>query len=161
MRNFETPEKHKSTSAVILPKKKQSSFFAPETTQTKSARGAAEVKKESTSANYFKGSIKGYLTEHINLYHTLNNYGNTQQTYKLRIKNQGECLLSLETQYQNETTGLQRAWIALFAQRNQTEVVINGLPPHSSLHIRLFGEIDYTDKDATWCEGTVEAERIK
>ncbi|HYN69053.1 MAG TPA: hypothetical protein VEX41_02435 [Candidatus Eisenbacteria bacterium] len=79
----------------------------------------------------------------------------------LRIHSRGHAMVSLETQYEYKTTGLQQAWTALYAQRGQTEEVTNGLPPHSSLHLRFFGERDFTQKDQTYFEGTVEVRRKK
>lgn len=47
----------------------------------------------------------------------------------------------------------------LYVQRGQTEEVTNGLPPHSSLHLRLFGERDATQPDQSYFEGTLEVRR--
>lgn len=105
---------------------------------------------------YWTAAIKGHLGEHPVAYHTLNNFSDTPLRYLLRISNRGRCLLSLETQYRYRTTGLQRAWTAIFAQSGKSAEVTNGLPAHTSLHLRLFGERDHTEPDQSWCEGTVE-----
>jgi hypothetical protein len=90
---------------------------------------------------------------------TLNNFGDKPREYLLRIRSTGHAMVSLETQYKYKTTGLQRAWTALSAQSGKTEEVTNGLPPHSSLHLRFFGERDFTQKDQSYFAGTVEALR--
>jgi hypothetical protein len=126
--------------------------------------GAAEKQDalgSSAPESHWVGGIKGDLGEHPSAYHTLNNYGDAPLEYVLRIKNEGHCLLSLETQYEYKTTGLQRAWTAIAAQGGHTEEVTNGLPPGSSLHLRLFGERDATQPDRTDCEGTLEVELKK
>jgi hypothetical protein len=152
-----TSEKIKSSSAIVLPKQKQSAFFPPLPTNTKATTGFAEVKKESTSANYFKGTIKGYLGENPNLYHTLNNFGDKPAKYALRLQNQGYCLLSLEMQIDwRKTIGLQRAWVTDFLQRNETKIRIFDLEPNQSVHLRLFGERDYTTPDQSWIEGSIQ-----
>lgn len=120
-------------------------------------RHSSDAPEAAAPESHWSGAIKGHLGDHPAAYHTLNNFGDTPLQYTLRIKNQGRCLLSLETQYEYKSTGLQRAWTAGSAQRGKTFEVTNGLPPHSSLHLRLFGERDYMDKDQSWCEGTVEA----
>jgi len=116
-----------------------------------------DASKPSEPESYWKGEVKGWLGEHPAAYHTLNNFGDTPLEYVLRIKNTGYCLLDLETQYQYYKPPRQdRAWIAIAAQRGHTEEVTNGLPPHSSLHLRLYGERDATQPDQAYIEGTVE-----
>lgn len=108
----------------------------------------------------WEGSVKGNLPNSGSVYHTLNNVGDDQLQYVLRIHSRGDAMVSLETQYEYKTTGLQKAWIALYVQGGKTEEVTNGLPPHSSLHLRFFGERDYTNK-GTYFEGTAEVRRKK
>lgn len=158
MRTHSLSEASKRNSTVTS-QNKPKIFFSPLTVQAKTDENAD---KDSTAQEKFwAGSIKGYLGEHPVAYHTLNNYSSNAFRYKLRIKNNGYCLLSLETQYEYKTSGLQRAWTAGSAQRGETFEVINGLPPHSSLHLKLFGERDYTDPEQSYCEGTAEAELQK
>jgi hypothetical protein len=122
---------------------------------------AAAAKDEGPFApeDEWEGSIKGNLGDNTSLRHTLNNFGDKPLEYLLRIRSTGHAMVSLETQYEYKTTGLQRAWTALSAQSGKTEEVTNGLPPHSSLHLRFFGERDFTQKDQSYFAGTVEALR--
>jgi hypothetical protein len=106
----------------------------------------------------WEGSIKGHLGENISLLHTLNNYGDEQLRYVLRIHSRGYAMVSLETRYRINNE-LREPWVALYAQRGETREVINGLPPRSSLHLRFFGERDATQKDQSYFEGTVEVRR--
>jgi hypothetical protein len=147
----------KSNGAITFNKPKL--FFSPLTVQAKSDPDPAKV--SAAPEIHWTGSIKGHLGKHPTAYHTLNNFGDTSIKYKLRIKNSGRALLSLETQYEYKAEGLQRAWTAGSAQHGETFEVVNGLPPHSSLHLRLFGEHDYTEPTQTWCEGTAETELQK
>ncbi len=124
-------------------------------------RQPAEAADPSAPEQSWVGSVKGHLGDHASTYHTLNNFGDRQLEYVLRIHSTGYALLSLETQYQYEEAGRQRAWTALSAQRGKTEEVTNGLPPHSSLSLRLFGERDHTQKDQSYFAGTVEVRRKK
>jgi hypothetical protein len=156
MKTFASTEQSKTKGTVVIIKKKQQPFFSPLKIQQKLNAGGSELIEMSASESYWTGGIKGHLHENPMAYHTVNNFGDTPLRYMLRIRNQGYCLLSLETRYEYGTTGLQHPWVALFEQRGKTGEVINGLPPHSSLHLRLFGEKDYTDPDQTWCEGTAE-----
>jgi hypothetical protein len=130
--------------------------------EEKPAEGVQSAKDPAPAApeEAWDASIKGYLGDNISVYHTLNNFGDQQLEYLLRIHSTGYAMLSLETQYEYKT-GLQQAWTALYAQRGKTEEVTNGLPPHSSLHLRLFGERDFTQKDQSYFEGTVEVRRKK
>ena len=105
---------------------------------------------------YWSGGIKGDLDDHPSKYHTLNNFGNTELLYTLRIKNLGQCLLCLEAQYRNKIAGLERAWIVVEAQRGKTDEVTRRLSAHSSLHLRLFCVRDHTEI-GSWCEGTAES----
>ena len=50
---------------------------------------------------------------------------------------------------------------ALCTQRGQPDEVTNGLPPRSVLHLRLFGERDYTDPDQSHYAGTLQVRRKK
>src|SRR4029079_747824 len=102
-----------------------------------------------------EGSVSSDFGENKSLYHTINNFGDQQLEYLLRIKNTGYALLNLETQY-DLRGGPQQAWIAIAAQRGQTEEVKNGLPPHSSLHLRLYGARDYTAPDQSHYAGTLQ-----
>jgi hypothetical protein len=147
----------KSNRAITSVKPKL--FFSPLTVQAKSDTDQARV--SAAPESNWSGSIKGYLGEHPTAYHTLNNFGDTTIKYKLRIKNTGRALLSLETQYEYKNGEPQRPWTAGSAQHGETFEVVNGLPPQSSLHLRLFGEHDYTEPTQTWCEGTAETELQK
>ena len=115
----------------------------------------------SAAEDTWVGSVKGYLGQKPSLYHTVNNFGDQELSYLLRITNTGYALLNLETQYEYKTGGEQRAWIALAAQRGQTLEVTNGLPPNSSLHLRLYGDRDYTQPNQSYIEGTLEVRRKK
>ncbi len=119
--------------------------------------GPLGVNSAAAPESHWKGALKeGSLHDRHALYHTVNNFGDTPLRYLLRIRNEGGCLLSLETQYRYSTVGLQRAWIAFSAQGGKTVETTNGLPPHSSLHLRLFGELDHTRPDEYRCAGTLE-----
>ena len=118
-------------------------------------QGKAEAPEES-----WDGSVDSNFGENKSLYHTINNFGDQQLEYLLRIKNTGHALLNLETQYDIRGEP-QRAWIAIAAQRGQTEEVTNGLQPHSSLHLRLYGARDYTDPDQSHYAGTLQVRRKK
>ena len=72
------------------------------------------------------GSIKGHLGDYPSADHTLNNFGDRQLRYRLRIHSTGYALLNL------------------------------GLPPRSSLRLRLFGERDHTQKNQSYIAGTIE-----
>jgi hypothetical protein len=133
------------------------SLVEAKVTQRQSAQDPAPSAPEEA----WEGSIKGHLGDNISLYHTLNNFGDKQLQYVLRIESRGYAMVSLETQYEYKTGGLQRAWTALYAQRGQTKEVTNGLPPHSSLHLRFFGERDHTQKNQSYFEGTVQVRRKK
>jgi hypothetical protein len=109
----------------------------------------------------FDGSVESNFGENKNLYHTINNFSDQPLKYLLRIHNTGYALLSLETQYEYRGGEPQRAWTALFTQRGQTEEVVNGLPAHSVLHLRLFGERDYTQPDQSYYAGTLQVRRVK
>jgi hypothetical protein len=106
------------------------------------------------------GSVESNFGENKSLYHTINNFGDQQLRYLLRINNTGYALLSLETQYEFRGEP-QRAWTAISAQRGKTEEVTNGLPPHSVLHLRLFGERDHTQPDQSSYAGTLQVRRAK
>lgn len=122
-------------------------------------REAAKGADPSAPEESWDGSIKGHLGEHPATYHTLNNFSDRQLRYHLRIHNTGYALLNLETQYQYRSGKPERAWIAISAQRGDTEEVTNGLPARSSLRLRLFGERDHTRKDETYIAGTVAVRR--
>jgi hypothetical protein len=107
------------------------------------------------------GSMKGYLKDNPALYYTLNNFGDQQLEYQLRIKNQGHAMVNLETKYELKYGGEQRAWIAIAATSGKTEQVTNGLPPHSSLHLRLYGQRDMTQPNQVWVDGALEVRRTK
>jgi hypothetical protein len=124
-------------------------------------RQSAQDPALSAPEEAWEGSIKGHLGDNISLYHTLNNFGDKQLEYVLRIHSRGYAMVSLETQYEYKTAGLQEKWTALYAQRGQTQEVTNGLPPHSSLHLRFFGERDHTQKNQSYFEGSVEVRRKK
>lgn len=119
-------------------------------------RQAAKAADPSAPEESWDGSIKGHLGDHPSAYHTLNNFGDRQLRYRLRIHSTGYALLNLETQYQYKSGEPEQAWVALSAQRGKTEEVTNGLPPHSSLRLRLFGERDHTQKDQSYIAGTIE-----
>jgi len=108
----------------------------------------------------FDGSVASNFGEGKSLYHTMYNNGDQQLEYLLRIHNTGYAMLSLETRYEYRGEP-QRPWIAISAQRGKTEEVTNGLPPHSVLHLRLFGERDYTDPDQSYYAGTLQVRRKK
>ena len=116
-----------------------------------------ETADPSTPENHWEGSISGYLGENPTARHTLINPGGTELNYVLRIKNEGHCLLSLETQYEYKTVGIQRAWTSVYAFPGETKEVTNGLPRHASVHLRLFGERNPSDPDQSYCKGTAEA----
>jgi hypothetical protein len=59
------------------------------------------------------------------------------------------------------STKLEREWFAFGVTRGKTEQSTYGLPPHSSLHLRLFGERDYTDPQQSHVEGTLRVRRLK
>jgi hypothetical protein len=122
-------------------------------------RDAAEAADPSAPEASWHGSVKGHLGEHPATYHTVNNFGDRQLTYRLRIHNTGYALLNLGTQYQYGRGEPQQEWVALSAQRGKTEEVTNGLPPHSSLRLRLFGERDHTQKEQTYIAGTADVRR--
>ncbi len=106
---------------------------------------------------YWVGSVKGNLGEHPNVRHTINNFGDTELRYLLRIKNTGYCLLDLGTQYEDRVSEeVDREWIPGVAKRGETLDFENGVPPHSSLHLRLFGEKDFTAEEQLWVEGTLQ-----
>ena len=115
-----------------------------------------ETADSSAPESHWVGGIDGYLSQHPTAYHTLNNFSGTQLEYVLRVKNEGECAFELETQYEYKTVGLQRAWTALYAVHGETKEVQYGLPPHSSVHLRLFGSLDQTRPDGSYCKGTAE-----
>jgi hypothetical protein len=56
---------------------------------------------------------------------------------------------------------VEREWFAFGVQRGKTEQATYGLPPRSSLHLRLFGERDYTDPNQSHVEGTLQVRRVK
>jgi hypothetical protein len=122
-----------------------------------------DAPRASEPESYWTGEVKGWLGEHPVAYHTLNNYGDTPLQYTLRVKNTGYCLVDLETRYEyhRDPTSEERAWVAVWAQRGKTEETTNGLPPHSSLHLRLFGERDATRPGQAYIEGTAEVIRKK
>jgi hypothetical protein len=124
-------------------------------------QGAGAQKQDtadpSAPEHHWEGSINGYLGENPTARHTLNNPTGTELNYVLRIRNEGHCLLSLETQYEYKTTGLQRAWTSVYAFPGETKEVTNGLPQHASVHLRLFGERNPSDPDQSYCKGTAEA----
>jgi hypothetical protein len=70
-------------------------------------------------------------------------------------------MVSLETQHEYKVGGLQEAWTVIWAQRGETKETTSGLPPHSSCHLRFFGERDPSQKDQSYFEGTVEVRRTK
>jgi len=157
MQTFSSSPEHRKNAGSVNPGlSKPQTFFAPLKVQPKQSETEDTVHAMAANETHWSGNIRGNLSENPNLYHTLNIFGDTQLSYLLRVKNRGYCRLSLETQYVYDTIGEQRAWIALSANHGETLEVINGLPPHSSLHLRLFGERDYTDPNQTWCEGTLE-----
>ena len=106
------------------------------------------------------GSVESNFGENKSLYHTINNFGDQPLRYLLRIHNTGYALLNLETQYEHRGEP-QPAWIAIAAQRGQTEEVTNGLPPHAVLHLRLYGSRDYTDPDQSSYAGTLQVRRAR
>jgi len=161
MQTHSSKDISKRNSSVTPKYNKQETFFSRINVQAKQGTNEAEAHTAGIPENFWSGTIKGHLGEHPAVYHTLNNFSDTPLRYALRIKNKGYCLLSLETQYGYKNGESQRRWIAGSAQRGKTFEVINGLPPHSSLHLRLFGERDYTDPDQTWCEGSAETELLK
>jgi hypothetical protein len=109
----------------------------------------------------WEGSVKGNLSDNPALYYTLNNFGDQALEYLLHIDNRGSALLNLETRYELKTVGEQRAWIAIAATSGKSEEVTNGLPPHSSLHLRLYGQRDMTKPDETWLSGALKVRRTK
>lgn len=105
--------------------------------------------------------MQGYLKDNPALYYTLNNFGAQQLEYLLRIKNRGYAMINLETKYELKYGGEQRAWIAIAATSGKAEQVTNGLPPHSSLHLRLYGQRDMTQPSQVWVDGALEVRRAK
>lgn len=114
-----------------------------------------------TPEESWDGSVASNFGENESTYHTMYNHSDQPLEYLLRIHNTGYALLSLETKYEYRGGEPQRAWTALFTQRGQTEEVTNGLPPHSVLHLRLFGERDYTQPDQSSYAGTLQVRRAK
>lgn len=103
----------------------------------------------------FDGRLKTTLSERDVLYHTLNNVSDKERFVTLKIQNAGEALLSLDTQYEREGSEPDRWWGALYVQSGKSGEVRNGLPAHTSLRLKLYGEKDHTKPDATRVEGTV------